>query len=362
MSVDFEAAPFIARVAAPEHALWRAPAGALPVGAAISSSPPVCRFAFGPFGDVSWMIAICEGWLDGKRPYTDFLETNPPGAILVYMPPTMLARALHWRAEFVVAAYGLGLATAAWASSLAILKRAGLMPARAPIFAAVGLVGLAVLPGRTLDERDFFALVLGLPFVALAAARAANARPRPFEVALAGLGLGLMVAVKPFYATIPALLIAYLVARLGWAAALICEEYAIGATLAAAYAAFCWFAFPAYFADVLPLARLASTAGPRIVDDVDRQRGTCRNRDAWRRCRLRQRPAYFRAADRGLLAGFGRRVDRLLRPGQGLALSRVSRYCADDDRLRGYACSGARAMSRRSRWRAASLWRHSLAR
>jgi len=60
---------------------------------------------FGAIADVSWMITISEKWLDGAIPYVDFIETNPPAAILLYLPPAALARALGAHAEFLVAAW-----------------------------------------------------------------------------------------------------------------------------------------------------------------------------------------------------------------------------------------------------------------
>ena len=32
---------------------------------------------FGALGEVSWLISVCEGWLDGKTPYVDKMRDQP---------------------------------------------------------------------------------------------------------------------------------------------------------------------------------------------------------------------------------------------------------------------------------------------
>src|SRR5437016_89322 len=51
--------------------------------------------------DVSWLLTAGERILDGQRLYVDVIETNPPMAVLVYIPGIVIARALHLPAEMV---------------------------------------------------------------------------------------------------------------------------------------------------------------------------------------------------------------------------------------------------------------------
>jgi len=212
---------------------------------------------FGAFGDVSWLITVCEGWLDGKTPYVDFIETNPPPAILLYMPPTWVARALHLRPEMVTAAYGLTVACAAVALTTGILTRAGLLERRATYFGPIALLAVTVLPGRIFDERDFFALLFGLPWVAVACARAVRAPVDWLPAVLAGLGAGLMVAIKPPYGAAPALLMLYVASTAGGAGAMYAIEPVVAAATVGVMAAVSWFGFPAYFTNVLPMVTAA---------------------------------------------------------------------------------------------------------
>src|SRR6185369_10701118 len=66
--------------------------------------------------DVSWLLIAGERWLDGQRLYSDILETNPPMAVLIYIPGILIARTLGISVETVID----GLIFIAIAVSLAI--------------------------------------------------------------------------------------------------------------------------------------------------------------------------------------------------------------------------------------------------
>jgi hypothetical protein len=234
-----------------------APALVLIVAAGVIAFAAAMQIRFGAFGDVSWLLTVCEGWLAGKTPYLDFVETNPPPAILLYMPAAIFARLLDLRPEAVIAAFGLMTACASEALTISLLRRAGLMPRRAPLFAAVTLAALVVLPGRTFDERDFFACLFGLPFVALAAARAEGAAVAPWQALTAGIGAGLMVALKPPYLLVPALLMLNVCYRRDFRQLLGGRELAAAAVVVALLILVSWLFFPAYFSDIAPVVAAA---------------------------------------------------------------------------------------------------------
>jgi hypothetical protein len=210
------------------------------------------QWRFGAVADVSWMITIGEKWLDGQTPYVDFIETNPPASLLLYLPAVALARLIGAKPEFVVAAYGFAAVGAALAASAAILRRAGLLGDAGPVQLGLALVALTILPGRTFDERDFFVTLSSLPYLALCAARAARAPSDRRMALIAGLCLGAMVAIKPPYALIGVAAASYVAWRAGLAMLLGAIEYYVAAALLLAYAALTIGRFPAYGADVLP--------------------------------------------------------------------------------------------------------------
>ena len=217
----------------------------------------VAQARFGAIADVSWMITICEKWLDGAVPYVDFVETNPPAAILLYLPPVALARALGLHAEFAVAAWGFAACAAALAAAAAILRRAGLIDQLGAASLGAALFALTLLPGRAFDERDFFVALIALPALAVAAARAAGASPGWLAIGIAGLAMAAVVAIKPPYGLLFVGPLLYLAARRGVGAALWAGEYGLAAAVAVVYAGFVAWRFPAYVHDVLPAVATA---------------------------------------------------------------------------------------------------------
>ena len=239
-----------ARPAAPTRRLWL-------VAAIVFSFAAAAQVWLGAAGDVSWMITINEKWLDGGTPYVDFVETNPPASILIYMPAVALARWLSAPPEAMVAASGLIAAAAAFVFAAAILRRAGLLAGARALSLGLALAALVIVPGRAFAERDFFAALCGLPYLALCAARAARAPVGAGAALAAGLGAGAMIAIKPFYALVLVAAAPSLTRRGGVAAAFRASEHYAAAVVVVAYAALIAWLFPAYGADVLPAVAAA---------------------------------------------------------------------------------------------------------
>src|SRR6202051_2284601 len=52
----------------------------------------VLRHVLAANTDVSWLLTVGERILDGQRLYVDVIETNPPMAVLAYIPGIVIAR------------------------------------------------------------------------------------------------------------------------------------------------------------------------------------------------------------------------------------------------------------------------------
>jgi len=241
--------------------------------AAILLAAVASQVLCGAIGDVSWLITVDEHWLTGARPYVDIIETDPPGALLLYLPAAAIARLTGLKAEALVAASGFAVAIGSLALSAAVLTPVRLNRRLNRTSLGLALVATTVLPGRAFDERDFFAALFGLPLIAIAAARASRG-PVGFPHALAaGVGAGAMIAVKPPYALVLVALAPYLLTRLGLREALAAVEFIVAAVVAAAFVAAFYLVFPEYVTQVapvfaeaylpqrLPLAALAANAG-----------------------------------------------------------------------------------------------------
>lgn len=234
-----------------------------PVAAWVSARPGlalVCVFALvwqiriGLWGDVSWLITADERWLDGARPYRDFLEMNLPASLWLYLPAVRAARALDLRPEFAVALFGFMLTGAALALSAAIARVEPAPGRRGALSeAAIGFAFLA-LPGDAFMERDTMAAVFGLPFVAAAAVRATGREVPRAQALAAGLGVGLMVCLKPPFAPIALLAALPAMFRCGPGVWLRKPEFYVAALLFGLYTLVVAAAFPDYALNVLPAA------------------------------------------------------------------------------------------------------------
>jgi hypothetical protein len=221
--------------------VWLAAAGLLAAALAV-------QLRFGMMADVAWLAHCDELWLSGKIPYRDFIEINPPASLLLYIVPVAAARGLGIPSETAISIFGFAAAAASLALSARILN------GRAPASVALAaLAALVVLPGETFCERDHLAAVFGLPLLACAWARAERAPPSLLQALAAGAGAGAMAAIKPPYALVGVLLAVYLVARLGWRAAVRAPEYYAAAAVGLAYVACVGPFFPDYVARVMPV-------------------------------------------------------------------------------------------------------------
>lgn len=204
--------------------------------------------------DVSWLITLCEKMLAGERPYVDFIETNPPAAILLYLLPVALAHAVSMRPEIVVDAFIFACIGASLWLSVAIAHATQLFDRRiiqqlVILFAAI----FVVLPAQTFGEREHIAAIAFLPLLALSVARASGKSVSIWLVVAAGLGAGVIAVIKPHF--IVAIVLAAAVSAWSardWRVFFGPENWIAGAMLAA-YGALTYILYPEFVANILPL-------------------------------------------------------------------------------------------------------------
>lgn len=214
------------------------------------------RHAVAANTDISWLLTAAGKVMSGGRLYVDVIETNPPVAVLAYMPALWLANTLGVSAEIVVD----GLVFAAIFVSLGIVAKIlqsssvlNDMP-RWPL-AWLGFAVLAILPTQTFGQREHIALVTLLPMLAVIARRMRRETPPPWAVVVAGIGAAVALSFKPQFA-IPlgcAIGAACVVVR-SWRLPLTPENL-LTAIVAALYLAGMVLLFPEFFTVILPLLR-----------------------------------------------------------------------------------------------------------
>jgi len=205
--------------------------------------------------DTSWNITLAERVLDGQRPYIDFIEINPPSSFLLCLLPTLAARLIGLKPEFMVdLACFVSAGVSLWLAAV-ILARAGLVArAGGARLALVGAAALLLLPAGAFGQREHIALMASLPCLAALAVWAARGRVEPAFSILAGVGAGVALSIKPHFALffLPALV--YLASRRGWRAVIHIEPFVALAVVAAYWVAVAiW--FPAFFERAAPMVR-----------------------------------------------------------------------------------------------------------
>ena len=206
--------------------------------------------------DVSWLLTVAERVLDGQRLYAEVIETNPPMAVLIYMPGVVIARSLGLPAEMVTDGLVFAAVFASLAIAARILKDSTALDRRAAWpFALLAFAILAILPAKTFGQREHIAVVELLPILALYAVRTTGERPALWKIAIAGMGAGLALSFKPNFALgVLGGLAALAFHARSWRLLWVPENWIAGA-LVAIYAVCVVWLFPAYMSDIVPLMR-----------------------------------------------------------------------------------------------------------
>ena len=204
--------------------------------------------------DVSYFLLADERILAGAVPYVDILETNPPLAFWITLPPVWLARILGLSSQVSFVAYVCLMIAASLAVTRLILRSAGEASGNTALLLIASAMALTVVPAEAFGQREHFATLLALPYVAAAAQLAEGRKPRTALCVLAGLLGGVGMAFKPYLLAIPMLVEAFLLwERRDWRQLFRTETLGMAGVLAA-YPLLVWQFTPAYFSEIVPLA------------------------------------------------------------------------------------------------------------
>lgn len=199
--------------------------------------------------DVATYAHAVRSLLDGGWPYVDFIQLNPPLALLLYLPSGVLERGfgVPWRVSApLLAVLVCGAAIAWWADRA---RREGASATQRWLVAGTALVLGVWFVGYDLGQRDYYTAMLILPWLATAAAQRPEGREDLAAAAVAAIG----IAMKPHFLAI-------------WGAVLVGQALAarslplrptnalIGALLLL-YGVGVLVVFPQWWLEVVPLAR-----------------------------------------------------------------------------------------------------------
>jgi len=203
--------------------------------------------------DVSWLITLCEKTLDGQRPYIDFIEVNPPASILLYLPAVSVARLIGVKSEIIVSVFCFLAIGASLTLCAKALHNRGFFE-RVEAFSLTGAaVALAVLPADNFAQREHFAIIAGLPCLAVLIARTNGLAVGAGVRILGGIGAGVMACIKPHFALIVLAPLPFFIWRNGWRALLASFELCLAAVVCAIYIGIVYVFFPSFIHEIVPL-------------------------------------------------------------------------------------------------------------
>jgi hypothetical protein len=254
MAVNVDAEPSLteqrpAALAALRFAPWL-------VLAALYAIAVVLRHLLPANTDVSWLLTVAERVLDGQRLYVDVIETNPPMAVLTYIPGIAIARAFGWPVEMVTDGLIFAAIFASLGIAACILRNSAVMRDVAgwPL-ALLAFAIPAILPTKTFGQREQIAVVELLPLLALYAVRMKRESPPFWAILAAGIGAGLAVSFKPhFVIGVICGLAALTIYARSWRIVFAPENFIAGG-IGAAYLLCTIVFYPAYFSAIVPLVR-----------------------------------------------------------------------------------------------------------
>lgn len=193
--------------------MWVLAAAALAVVGQLTVEPLVVSHDVGLNLDCGRMM------LEGKRPYLDFIDTNPPMIMYVSVLPALLSRLvpLHVILSFHVLML-MALAASAWLIH-AVLRRSQLELKEYEIRGATLSVlllslGVLVMPEREWGQREHLFLLLYLPFFFCRWVRWRRGSVGPFMAAVVGVLGAVGACFKPYF-----VVVALMIEAVQWAAA-----------------------------------------------------------------------------------------------------------------------------------------------
>ncbi len=204
--------------------------------------------------DVSYFIMADGRILDGAVPYLDIMETNPPLAFWISLPAVWLARILGLSPHIAFVGYVCLAIAGSLGLTRHVLQSAGETRENTAMVLLASAAALTLAPAEAFGQREHFAALLALPYVAAAVQLAEGRAPRTSLRILIGLLCGVGMTFKPYLLAIPLLVEAFLLwERRAWRNLFRAEIIGIAASVAV-YPLLVWQFTPQYFTELLPLA------------------------------------------------------------------------------------------------------------
>jgi len=152
--------------------------------------------------DCAVYLQCGELLLDGKLPYVDFIDTNPPLIMYLNVLPAIVARGLHVNPVAVFSLLVVALVALSAAALFAQLRRATPTAAAAILAALWAGDSLRIWVLNDFGQREHLFMLLYVPFLAARWNRWMGVPPARVTAVALGIGAAVGVCLKPHFALI----------------------------------------------------------------------------------------------------------------------------------------------------------------
>jgi len=151
--------------------------------------------------DVSWLLTVTNKLLLGGHYYTNFIETNPPLILYLYIPAIIFAKTTHLSFSIAFKIYTFALAAGSLYICNILLQRIFDNSYNSIRYALLVVIAFAwvLMPGYSFGEREHFAIMLTLPYLFLLDLRLTEKVFNFYLVVLLGFMAGIGFAIKPHF-------------------------------------------------------------------------------------------------------------------------------------------------------------------
>ena len=188
------------------------------IGSAIAIPGLFLQFTTYLHRDMAWILYSTKRLMEGAIFGRDVIDSNPPLAWYLSYPVVFLSEVTGWHLANVFRSTVIAgtLLVLLWVASL--VNRTPNID-RTPWSINGLLIGAIyvffITSGLDMGQREYLALLLSLPYMAMAATRLDGFKPTQSEAILVGIIAGIGIAIKPYFLAVPFAieLVVWLIAR-----------------------------------------------------------------------------------------------------------------------------------------------------
>ena len=151
--------------------------------------------------NILWLLNVGAKLLAGGKYYEQFVEVNAPMSVYIYLPAIWLSQLAKLNIIPAALIYFFTLAGLSWIFCARLLARILAKSSRATLYALEFALAISffIMPAINFAEREYFLIILILPYLLLAIGHLQCQRVENRTSLLAGIMAGIGFSIKPYF-------------------------------------------------------------------------------------------------------------------------------------------------------------------